>query len=254
MRRITQVLLGAALVCALAGVAHAQVDNSLYAELLDRHVVNGLVDYAGLKRDEGKLDAYLAALAAVDAKKLTEMQAYAYYINVYNAWTLKLILKHYPGISSIKDVGGFFTNPWRIRFVELGGELEHLDHVEHEILRPRFRDPRVHFAVNCASVGCPPLYAKPFEPEDLDEVLDGLTRANINDPAFNRLENGTLRLIRVFDWFGEDWGDDAAKLAFVLRYAEDDLRGRIESRQGGVRIRYTDWDWSLNDVSAGAEK
>jgi hypothetical protein len=254
MRRIMQILLGAALVCVLAGGAHARVDNSLYAELLARHVVDGLVDYAGLKADEDKLDAYLAILAAVKTDKLTEMQAYAHYLNVYNAWTLKLILKHYPGISSIKDIGGFFTNPWRIRFVELDGELVHLDHVEHEILRPRFRDPRVHFAVNCASMGCPRLHARPFEPEDLETTLDELTRANINDPAFNRLENGALRLVKVFDWFGGDWGNDAEKLAFVLRYADDELRGRIESRQGGVRIRYTDWDWSLNDVSKGREK
>ena len=89
---------------------------------------------------------------------------------------------------------------------------------------------------------------------DGQRTLDELTRANINDPAFNRLENGTLRLVKVFDWFGGDWGNDAAKLAFVLRYADDELRGRIESRQGGVRIRYTDWDWSLNDVSKEREK
>lgn len=249
MRRITQVLLGAVFVCVLAGGAHAWVDNRLYEELLARYVVDGLVDYTGLKAEEGKLDAYLAILAAVKPDKLTEMQAYAFYLNVYNAWTLKLILNHYPDISSIKDIGGFFTNPWRLRFVELDGELVHLDHVEHGILRPRFKDPRIHFAVNCASMGCPRLHGRPFEAEDLDMTLDMLTRKNINDHAFNRFENGTLRLVRVFDWFGEDWGDEAAKLAFVLRYADDDLRGRIESRQGGVRIRYSDWDWSLNDAS-----
>ncbi|GAB7078552.1 DUF547 domain-containing protein [Megalodesulfovibrio paquesii] len=230
------------------------VDNRPYATLLSAHVHNGLVDYAGLQRDEAVLDQYLRALADIDADALSRDEAFAFYLNVYNAWTLKLILTRYPNIDSIKDLGTLWRTPWQQTVVRLRSgtatTLVTLDHIEHGILRPRFRDPRLHFAVNCASMGCPRLHNAPFEAATLQATLDRLTRANINDPAFNRLEGNTFHAIRVFDWFAEDWGDEAGIRAFLLHHAEPPLAQGLRSAGDRLRIRFTDWDWRLNKAHA----
>ena len=146
-------------VCGLlfTGFAWADVDNRIYAELLQRYVKDGIVDYRGFKSDEAQLDRYLEILAQVDPQALPSDERFAFYVNAYNAWTIKLILTHYPGIRSIKEAGSLLRSPWKKPLARINGEVLTLDEIEHEILRPRFRDPRVHVAVNCASKGCPPL-------------------------------------------------------------------------------------------------
>lgn len=255
MQRIA--LISAQIVVALtvfvsAAPATAQagsIDNSIYTRLLDKHVQDGLVDYKGLKADQAKLEKYLGILAEVKVPALSEKEAFAYFINVYNAWTLKLILDNYPGIDSIKDIGGFFKGPWSIEFVELRNKTVTLDDVEHEIMRPRFKDPRLHFAVNCASMGCPRLHDAPFEAETLGATLDMLTSKNINDPYFNSFSNGELQLVKVFDWYGEDWGSEQDKIAFVRRYAKGELQRKLKSWSGEIDVDYKDWNWALNDVN-----
>ena len=227
--------------------AAPKVDNRLYAELLTQHTRDGLVDYASFKKEHSKLKEYLVYLAGINPDDLSRDDAFAYYINLYNAATIDLILENYPGITSIKDIGGFFNNPWKIEFITLKGEKVHLDHVEHEILRPTYKDPRLHFAVNCASLGCPPLHDKPFEGNTLEATLDELTRRNMSDPAHTRLDGETLYVSKVFDWFGEDWGKKEDKIAFVRKYSTREQAAEIDQLGGSLDLKYSEWDWTLND-------
>ncbi len=234
-------------IIAVQALAAPKVDNHLYAELLARHTRDGLVDYASFKTEHPKLKKYLEYLAGINPDKLSRDDAFAYYINLYNAATIDLVLENYPGIDSIKDIGGFFGKPWKIEFITLKGKKVHLDHVEHAILRPTYEDPRIHFAVNCASMGCPPLHAKPFEGETLNATLDELTRRNMADPAHTRLEGGDLYVSKVFDWFGEDWGTKEDKIAFVRKYSSPEQAAAIDRLGGSLNLKYSHWDWTLND-------
>lgn len=219
-------------------------DNGVYADLLSRYNHDGVVDYAGLKREEARLDQYLEQLAGIDPEQLARADQFAYYVNAYNAWTLKLILTGYPGVQSIKDLGGWIQGPWKKKFVHMYGRVITLDEIEHKILRPRFQDPRVHFAVNCASKGCPPLAAVPFEGARLDRQLTEAAQNFINDPQYNRLDGDTLRVSEIFKWFGSDFNDDV--LGFFRRYARGALKQALDQGGRSIRLEYLDYDWSLN--------
>jgi hypothetical protein len=239
------------LACALAFAAQpalAQgVDNSAYAALLDKHLENGLVDYAGLKAEEYKLDAYLDLMSNVDVDSLDRDSRLAFWINAYNAWTLKLVLRDYPDVESIKDYGGFFTSPWEIDLVEAAGDLYTLDEVEHEIIRKRFDEPRIHFAVNCASISCPPLRAEPYNGSELNAQLEEQTREFLNDPENTYFEDATLNVSRIFKWYAEDFVPPGVP-EFVTRYARGSLRAELEAAEGEIEVEYLDYDWSLNDA------
>ncbi len=220
------------------------VDNALYAGLLARHVHHGLVDYRGLQQEETQLDRYLDVLAAVVPDLLSVDERFAFYVNAYNAWTWKLILNHYPGIRSIKDAGSFWQSPWKKKLARIDGRLLTLDEIENDILRPQFKDPRVHFAINCASKGCPPLYNVPFNGRDLDRQLDHVTRAFINDPTRYRLAGDVLLVSRIFKWFREDFHDDI--IGFFQLYAEGDLRAVLQAKARDLDVEFLAYDWSLN--------
>ena len=222
----------------------AGVDHSLFAALLDRHVDQGVVDYQSFQKDEADLDRYLEMLAAVDPAGLSKNERFAFYTNAYNAWTIKLILSRYPDIRSIKDFGGLFSSPWKKKIARIDGKVLTLDYIEHEILRKQFKDPRVHFAVNCASKGCPPLQGEPFTGERLDEQLNRAAVQFINTPRFNRLEGDILWVSRIFDWFGEDFDQDV--LGTFIRYAEPQFKSELERNRARIKIRHLDYDWSLN--------
>ena len=222
----------------------AVVDNSIFADLLKEYVKDGVVDYAGFKKDELRLDAYLKVLEGVNPGTLDRNAQFAFYVNAYNAWTIKLILSGYPGVESIKDLGSVFKSPWKKEIVRIDGDLVTLDHVEHEILRPRFKDARVHFAINCASKGCPPLFTEPYQGDILEQQLDAVTGAFLNDPDYNRLDGNTLYVSRIFKWFKEDFNKDI--VGFFLKNAKGPLRERLEAGKGSIKIKYLDYDWSLN--------
>lgn len=224
---------------AWSGEAH-----QLFNELLTKYNQAGHVDYAGFKRQEALLDAYLDGLAKVDPDSLPRNERFAFYVNAYNAWTIKLILSEYPGVASIKDLGSLFKSPWKKNIVKLGGRITTLDHIEHDILRPEFKDPRVHFAINCASKGCPPLYREPFNGHQLNLQLNEVTRHFINNPGFNRLEGNVLHVSSIFKWFIEDFNDDI--IGFFEQYASEALRNKIIQRRSSLKIKYLDYDWSLN--------
>jgi hypothetical protein len=224
--------------------AETVVDNHIYAEMLKKYVKNGVVDYQGFKSEEVKLDKYLQVLENINTGSLSRNEQFAFYINAYNAWTIKLILSGYPGVKSIKDLGGWFSSPWKKKLCRIDGELITLDDIEHNILRPRFRDPRVHFAINCAAKSCPPLRGEPYSGGSLDQQLDDSAQAFINDPKSNRLEGHELYVSKIFYWFGEDFNDDV--MGFFLKYAKGDLKKQLESKRGEIQIEYLDYDWSLN--------
>jgi hypothetical protein len=227
-----------------ATVQAGPVDYRLYAELLKKHVKNGVVNYQGFKQDEATLDRFLKVLENTDLKTLSGQDKFAFYINTYNAWTIKLILTGYPGIQSIKDLGSLLQSPWKKKIVRVGGDVITLDNVEHDILRATYQDPRIHFAVNCASKGCPILISEPYIPEKLDRQLTQSTINFINDPKRNRLQGNTLYVSSIFKWFKEDFHEGI--VPFFLQYAQGDLKAGLEQIKTDVKIKYLDYDWSLN--------
>jgi len=220
------------------------VDNSIYAELLTKYVANGHVDYAGFKRDEARLDQYLNLLDQVDPERLPREEQFAFYINAYNAWTIKLILTGYPGVTSIKDLGSLFQSPWKKEFVRINGKTLTLDDIEHNILRPRFKDPRVHFAIVCASKSCPPLLAEPYRGAVLDDQLNRSTRDFLNSPANYRLDRNTFWVSSIFKWFAEDFNKDV--VGFYLKFAQGGLKQELQTERDRIDVNYLDYDWSLN--------
>ncbi len=219
------------------------VDHSLYGELLQKYIKDGFVNYKEFKTEEHKLDQYLRLLDATNPDELSRNEQFAFYANAYNAYTLKLILQNYP-VESIKDTGSFLKSPWKIKFVKIGGKTMTLDDVEHNILRPRFKDARVHFAVNCAAKDCPPLIPEPYRGDILDEQLDANTKAFLNNPKKNYLDGNTLYVTRLFKWFREDFNNDP--LNFVLKFAEGEFEKQLKAKQDQIKVKYLSYDWSLN--------
>jgi hypothetical protein len=228
------------------------VDHSLYARLLAQYVINGRVDYSGLKKEESLLDDYLKVLETTDTQQLDRSEQFAFYINAYNAWTLKLILSRYPDVHSIWDMGGrIFNKPFQKKIARIDGDTVTLDHIENDILRPRFKDPRVHFAINCAAKSCPPLRSEPYTGAMLDRQLNEMAASFINSPTANRLEGETFYVSKIFKWFSDDFRPDV--LTFFFRFATADLKARLISLKDRMEIRYLDYDWSLNDTDAKAK-
>lgn len=232
-----------------------------WTAVLEERVVGDRFDYAGLREDRGPLDAYITDLRVVSPAQLaswTREQRYAFWINAYNAHVIQLVMDNYP-LDSIKDLGGLFSPVWKKRYIQL--ERLHpegkdralsLNDVEHEILRPRFRDARVHAAINCASIGCPPLRNEAFVADRLDAQLDDQVRKWLADPARNQYDRGsrTLRVSEIFDWFEEDFERDAGSVAkWIARYAPE---AEVEwlRAQGKLRIQYLDYSWKLNEARA----
>ncbi len=252
--------------CCIATAQAATFDHGVWDGLLQRHVVTlargqaTQVDYAGMARERTRLTAYLDALAAV---KPAEYQQWpksgrlAFLINAYNAWTVDLVLTRYPELRSIKDLGGLFSTPWKKRFIPLLGETRSLDDIEHGLIRAEgvFEEPRIHFAVNCASVGCPALRNAAYVGDRIDAQLEDATRRFLADRSRNRYNPGTRRLevSKIFDWYRQDfergWGGYRHISQFFARYADvladtDDVRRLL--RAGQTRLTHLDYDWTLN--------
>lgn len=222
-------------------------DHSLYGDLLEKYVKQGIVDYQGFKNEESKLDAYLKVLEETDTHKLSRDEQLAFYINAYNAWTIKLILSAYPDIKSIWDLGSrilWWKNPFKKKIVRIEGKAISLDDLEHGMIRPRFKEPRVHFAVNCASKSCPPLISEPYQGSIVNRQLDTSARAFLNNPERNRLEGNTLYVSKIFKWFKDDFNDDV--LGFFLRFAQESLKENLTANREKIEVKYLDYDWSLN--------
>lgn len=250
MRALLPLLIASSL--ALTAAAQSGFDHSHAAltAVLAAHVKGGRVDYKALNRNPAPLQTYLDVLAAVPRGEFDgwgRAQRLAFLINLYNAATLKLIVDHYP-VKSIKDIGGLFSSPWKQAVVQAFGGTHTLDQIEHGMIRPKFGEPRAHFAVNCASIGCPPLRAEAYDASRLDAQLDDQARAFLEDSSKNRVaaRKGALYLSPIFKWFKADF---TAKSGTVERFiapfvADEDARAAVLS--GRLSISYTVYDWGLN--------
>lgn len=225
--------------------AGQKVDNQIFTRLLQQYVNDGNVDYEGFKKDEKILNQYLDILSRTDIEKLSKKGKFAFYVNAYNAFTIKLILTRYPDIESIKDIGGLFSSPWDMKFIPLKNKKVTLDYIEHEVLRPTFKDARVHFAVNCASKSCPPLRNEAYEEDRLDDQLNEQTRQFINGENNYSLKGNSIYISKIFKWFKKDFNN--TPLAFVMQYAQEPLKEKLEALGSNVSVRYLDYDWSLNN-------
>jgi hypothetical protein len=245
-------------------------DHSAWGELVERNVRssdNGAistVDYAEFKRKRSELKSYLTALESIDQATFdswaTEEQL-AFLINAYNAWTVELIVESYPDVNSIRELGTITTSPWQKKFIPFLGGTRSLDEIEHEMIRGsgRYNEPRIHFAVNCASIGCPALIDSAFEAATLDAQLEDATKAFLTDRTRNRLESEGLAISSIFDWYRDDfeqgWRDADTLEDFLALYADslDLTAAQTESLvDGDIDIGFTDYDWRLNDITAPA--
>ena len=209
--------------------------------------------YAGMAQDRAALKSYLESLSRVQDAEFggwTQPQQMAFLINAYNAFTIEKVLTRYPGIKSIWDFGKLFGNPFKDRFFTLLGRPFSLDDIEHETLRKRYREPRIHFAVNCASIGCPMLREEAFVPARLEAQLEQQAARFLSDRSRNRLAGGRLEVSRIFDWFKEDFEPRAAYFARYAALLDGNAADRQLAAQGRAPISFLDYDWNLNDVSA----
>jgi hypothetical protein len=231
--------------------------------LLKKHValVSGnnasQVRYADFAKDRAALKGYLDSLSGVaeaEFKGWSKTQQMAFLINAYNAFTVELILANYP-VKSIKDIGSdLFNNRWKKKFFKLFGQDSYLDQIEHEILRKpgNYNEPRLHFAVNCASIGCPMLREEAYTAAALEAQLEQQTARFLSDRGRNRFSGGPaggkLEISKIFDWFREDF---APREKFFARYANllaDSPADRMLIAEGKAPIAHMDYDWTLNDA------
>lgn len=263
-------MLGVAALVAASGL-HAQAfdqGHAVWTALLRKHVVPlrggqaSQVRYAGFMADRAALQVYRDSLSVVSEaafKAFGKQQQMAFLINAYNAFTVELILTKYPGLASIKDLGSVFSNPWKPKWIRLLGGRVSLDDIEHGMLRERgrFDDPRVHFAVNCASIGCPPLREEAFVAERLDQQLDEQALRFMSDRTRNRFDAtaGHLEVSKIFDWYVDDFNlghrGIASLSAFMSKYADSLADAKVDrERIRGQRaeISFLPYDWKLNDA------
>lgn len=242
MKKITMIAVFIGMFVLKSGFAEEVFDHSLFGEVLDKFEFSGNVDYAALKNDPGTFNDYLKKVAELSPEKLnamTDNEKIAFYINAYNAYTIKAIIDHYP-VKSIKDIKGVWN---KLKFRVAGREMT-LDEIEHGTLRKEFKEPRIHFAVNCASIGCPVLRGVPYTGTQLDDMLDDQTRIFINNPSKNRYDykKNILYISPVFKWFKGDFGNVRI---FISKFVPKEQSRQILTNE--PKIKYTKYDWALND-------
>lgn len=218
-------------------------DHSRFDSILKQYVdSSGMVDYSSLKTNRTELDTYLKTTGAVSKSTFDgwgKDEQLAFLINVYNAETLQYIIDSHP-IASIKELGGIFSTAWDKENVVFLGETVSLDHIEHKVIRPTYGEPRIHFALVCAAKGCPPLRSEAYTAMKLEGQLESQAKVFLNETSKNRLEEGTLYLSMIFEWFGYDFkGDGQTVSGYVDPY--------IEGATVGADIEWTEYDWSLNE-------
>jgi hypothetical protein len=229
------------------------IDHGPWADFLARYLVvretgANRVRYARVTAaDRRRLDAYIDRLSGLAIATYSRPQQFAYWVNLYNALTVRLILEHRP-IDSIRDIdispGWFSDGPWDAKLVEIEGQKVSLNDIEHRILRPIWQDPRIHYAVNCASIGCPDLRPEPYRAERLERQLDAAARAYVNAPRGAAVTPDGLVVSKIYTWYQEDFGgSDRGVIRHLARYADAALKRQLDTVTGIAGSRY---DWSLN--------
>jgi len=219
------------------------IDHKLFDEVLAKFVDTlGRVDYAGLKKNPSNLNRYLELLSAnPPASNWPREDQLAYWINVYNAFTLSLVVKHYP-VESIKNIRPgipFINSVWDIRFIKIGNETFDLNNIEHRILRKQFEEPRIHFAINCASFSCPRLLNEAYTGKKLESQLTKAARFFLSDTTKNIITVNYLSLSKIFDWFGGDFKKKGSLIDFLNLYAPLKISDK-------ANINYLEYRWTLN--------
>lgn len=264
-----QVLISAVLMISCNAVSAAETafdrTHASWGELVEKYVhwnaqgTTTQVDYAGFKVDSEQLSDYLNQLSGVSRREFRDWSKgdqYAFLINAYNAATVQLVLTRYPDLTSIKDLGRLFSSPWKKQVLDLLGQSRSLDVIEHELLRggPDFSDPRVHFAVNCASIGCPALRAEAYVGSRLDAQLEDQTRRFLRDRSRNHLDDSRDQLVisKVFDWYAEDFAAHSGGIRGFLgsrgEALELDETLLRQLRDGELAIGFGEYDWTLNQT------
>ncbi len=225
------------------------IDHSLWQWVLEKYVSEKqgrtVFDYRSVNQvDQQKLNDYITILESINPLQLNSVEQKAYWLNLYNALTVRLVLEAYP-VSSIKKIkGGLFNSgPWDAKVITINGQSLSLNNIEHGILRPVFNDPLIHYGVNCASVGCPNLLKQAFTSKNVDGLLEMAAKAFINHPRGVRVEGNTLHLSSIYEWFAEDF--QPSVIEHILQYAEPNLAASIRAIPK-PSLDY-DYDWSLNE-------
>ena len=229
------------------------LDHSAWGDFLGKYVRAGdnevnLVAYGEVTdADKAGVSAYIDSLEAIDPTRLTQEEAFAYWVNLYNATTIEVVLANYP-LASIRDIrSDLRAGPWKQKLVTVNGQALSLDDIEHGILRVAWKDQRVHYAVNCAAIGCPNLAKKPYTSDQLEDQLEAAAYNYVNTARGVRFkENGNLVLSSIYKWYRQDFGKtDTQVIAQIRRYADDDLRVKL-TETGKISGYY--YDWALNDA------
>ncbi len=251
MNRIPQFLLIAFFTFSSCGVKDFQsstsspISHDTWNKLLQKHVeVSGDVDYKGFLEDREQFDQYIALLSNnhPNRKNWNKNEQLAYWINAYNAFTVKLILDHYP-VASIKDIKNgipFVNTVWDIKNIKIEGMEYDLNNIEHGIIRKKFNEPRIHFAVNCASISCPRLRNEAYYPDRLEEQLADQTRFFLNNPVKNRITKEKMELSKLFSWYKGDFTKKGSLLDFINQYAPVKINADAEKS-------FMDYNWNLNE-------
>ena len=217
-----------------------QAQTSIFDSLLQKNVdKTGRVDYQSLKNNETLLDNYLAYIQNNEpTKNWSSNKKKAFWINTYNAYTIKIILNNYP-LKSIRDIKIDGKTAWKIPFVKVGQKRYTLDQIEHKILRKKFNDPRIHVGINCASVSCPRLWNFAFTEDNIASSLDNLMKEFINDTTRNKISKKNVALSEIFNWFSKDFIKNGTIISYLNTYAAIKISEKAS-------IKYLTYDWSLN--------
>ena len=214
----------------LVGVSHAPLD-----AMLRKYVsASGKVDYASFKSDP-TIARYLGMLESASPAVMSRNEEMAFWINVYNIYTIKLIIDNNMP-KSIKDIG----SPWDKKFIKIDGQTYSLNQVENEILRSKFNDPRVHFAINCASISCPKLHNTAFTASNVEGELEKLTKEFVNDSAMNYLSEGSIKISNIFNWYGIDFKKEGSVIDWLNKYSNVQI-------DSSAKITYMNYNWNLNN-------
>lgn len=231
----------------ISDAAEKAPSHEIFDELLNKYVSkDGKVDYKGFIKEEKKLQEYLDLLSnnAPDRKKWSKDEQLAYWINAYNAFTIKLIADNYP-VESIKDLNPTLNVPmvntvWTKKFFKIGGEDTSLDDIEHKIIRKEFDEPRIHFAVNCASKSCPPLLNEAFKAEKLESQLEKAAKDFINNPKYNKISADKIEISQIFSWFKGDFTKKGSLIDYLNKYSKVKIKPN-------AKVSNVKYDWSLNE-------
>ena len=231
----------------LSLAAQPGLSHNPFDELLQKHVnERGMVNYQAFQTDRAKLKSYLTSLEKnAPQDSWSENQRLAFWINAYNAYTIDLILEHYP-VKSIKEIGStikipFVSTAWDVKFINIGGEEYDLNAIEHSIIRKEFDEPRIHFALVCAAVSCPKLQNTAYLPGTLDEQLTKAAKEFLNDSEKNEFKSSKkASLSKLFNWYGGDFNNNGTLIEYLNQYAPIQL-------ESNARISWMDYDWALNE-------